>query len=539
MGAPPVASTLLPVAADTGGLPFTVEVEVASMATDPVFATAPSVHSMAFAVSPNTGRWLIIGGRTNGFHGFTATANFPRAYANDTIYVIDPIGTTEGYVWRYPVANLSADEAIRDQFIATNFQYALDDDGVFYVSGGYGVESVTLDTTVTADSMVVTSDTTLVTYPMLTTMNLDSVIAAVMAGDDPSPLFTFTTDTLFQVTGGELQHLDGAFWLIFGNKFTGPYLSCVEHPERTDICRQDYTNAIRPFVVDRSSGTPVVTWGPAQIDSANFHRRDLTVAPTVFSDGSLGIGAYSGVFVPPQATQADASLPYLYPVYIGMPNQSAAVVLHPAVAPQVRTRIESGQAVQLPSGGTIPDSIWRDDSFLQRMNQYSAANLLMYDPTTKTMYTTLFGGIGHYVLDGAYIVSTGYPPGLQIVGNETIFNDRAPFIPYITTQVRSTLASGRMVTEERVHGTPLPGFLGGEAKFVPAPTLAQAGQMYMGTPEVLDFSKLTGRTFVGWIFGGMEATVEAAWPDWKSYGQFDSRATTKVMRVYVTPNPAP
>ena len=59
-------------------VPFQLELE-------PVTATAvPPIHSFAFAKSGS--KWLIIGGRTNGLHGFSSNDNFALEYANTTIY---------------------------------------------------------------------------------------------------------------------------------------------------------------------------------------------------------------------------------------------------------------------------------------------------------------------------------------------------------------------------------------------------------------------------------------------------------------------
>ena len=53
----------------------------------------PGLHSFAFA--QQDGRWLFVGGRTNGLHGF-AVNPFPNAFANDNLWVIDP---TTRAVW--------------------------------------------------------------------------------------------------------------------------------------------------------------------------------------------------------------------------------------------------------------------------------------------------------------------------------------------------------------------------------------------------------------------------------------------------------
>src|SRR3989344_4058803 len=73
--------------------PFTVQIE-------PVITTPlPALHSFAFAQSG--GKWLIIGGRTNGLHGLNASGGFPPEYKNDAVTVIDTV------TWTYYTADLN------------------------------------------------------------------------------------------------------------------------------------------------------------------------------------------------------------------------------------------------------------------------------------------------------------------------------------------------------------------------------------------------------------------------------------------------
>ena len=63
--------------------PFTIELESVSI------PGAPRVHSFAFAQSG--GKWLLIGGRTNGLHGFNFGFSFQPKYQNRYAWVIDPV----------------------------------------------------------------------------------------------------------------------------------------------------------------------------------------------------------------------------------------------------------------------------------------------------------------------------------------------------------------------------------------------------------------------------------------------------------------
>src|SRR5258705_409396 len=65
-----------------------------SVSTSAVTA-APAVHSFAFA--QYNGKWIFIGGRTNGLHQFEPPFAFQIAYANHTIFVVDPL-TNQGWL---------------------------------------------------------------------------------------------------------------------------------------------------------------------------------------------------------------------------------------------------------------------------------------------------------------------------------------------------------------------------------------------------------------------------------------------------------
>src|SRR5262245_51506112 len=78
-------------------LPFQVDlVEVR-------FPGAPALHS--FAAAEYKGKWLFIGGRTNGIHSFDPLPinNFPPALANHWVWVVDPILSTASSVDLYGV----------------------------------------------------------------------------------------------------------------------------------------------------------------------------------------------------------------------------------------------------------------------------------------------------------------------------------------------------------------------------------------------------------------------------------------------------
>ena len=63
--------------------PYTIELERIYI------PGSPAIHSFSFAES--NGKWLFIGGRTNGLHGFNGADAFPKQYSNVKMFVVDPV----------------------------------------------------------------------------------------------------------------------------------------------------------------------------------------------------------------------------------------------------------------------------------------------------------------------------------------------------------------------------------------------------------------------------------------------------------------
>ena len=62
--------------------PYTIQLEQVNI------PGSPKIHSFAFA--DDNGKWLFIGGRINGMHGFDAATAFPKQFSNTNIFVVDP-----------------------------------------------------------------------------------------------------------------------------------------------------------------------------------------------------------------------------------------------------------------------------------------------------------------------------------------------------------------------------------------------------------------------------------------------------------------
>jgi hypothetical protein len=313
-------------------IPFQVSVRVAQK------QPAPALQSFTWAT--DNGMWLLIGGRTNGFHRTsTREATFPSANSNPDIYVVDVAG---GRAWKAPIP-----DAFLYQLRATNIEY-YQDGGVLYLIGGYGSN---------CDD---DKPECYRTFPSLTAIRVPELMRAIMAGQkDLTSYIVSVTDERMRVTGGELRKLGDYFYLVFGQDFEGIYKGGLTGK---------YTEQVRRFKINFAGNNLSVTnyqaFDPTDGGGigSQYHRRDLNVVDAIRTDLTPGLTAYGGVFT------KDASA-WTNPINIDQ-----------------------------DSSGTSKITI--DTSFSQKMSQYSCAHMLAFWPgRQRTMYTTLFGGISFYYFD--------------------------------------------------------------------------------------------------------------------------------------------
>jgi hypothetical protein len=345
------------------------------------FSTAPGLQSFAFA--QHDGKWLFLGGRTDGLHQRQPFASFLAADNNTNIFVVDPVNKQ---VWSSPLSSLGT--TYQEQLQSTNINFK-QVDTILYLVGGYGYSATAADH---------------ITYPYLTAVNVPMTINAIVNGGNISSGFRQVQDTAFQVTGGQLDYLDGTFYLVGGQKFIGRYNP--QGPTHGPGFFQRYTEAIRKFQVTDNGSTLTFNNYQEIRDSANLHRRDYNMAPQFFSDGTKGFTVFSGVF------QHTANLPW-----------------HNTV--DVR-----------PAGYTVRNT------FEQLLSQYHSAKLPVYDSLGNAMHTLFFGGISRY-----YFNSSG-----------VLMDDQnAPFVKTISKITR--FSNDSMV--EYSLAQQMPGFLGSGAEFIP------------------------------------------------------------------------
>ena len=241
----------------------------------------------SFAVGQANGKWLIIGGRTDGLHRRQPFASFDTNGQPNELLDIDPVSKQK---W---TANLSAlPIAIQEALKATNIDF-IQNNNQLYLIGGYGYSNTLGDHT---------------TFNTLTAIAVSETIAAIVSNYNYSNYIRQTSNSIFQNTGGQLEKINDSYYLIGGQDFQGRYnpTGPTHGPGFTQI----YSNQIRKFNI-LDNGTLLGVNNISIItDSLNLHRRDYNALPQILPNLSQGITAYSGVF------QQNVDLPYLNAVTI-------------------------------------------------------------------------------------------------------------------------------------------------------------------------------------------------------------------------------
>ncbi len=441
-------------------------------------ALLPAMQNYVEAGS--NGRWLVVGGRVQGLHMFQTTParNFPPASANRSLVVIEP---ASGKSWSLPLAGFPAN--IADPLAATGLQGCHDPgEGMFYVAGGYGLDSTTQK---------------MITFPNLIRIPLGPTIGVIT---DPSlsdaakvaklaPTFTAITNDAFAVTGGGLKKVQNRLYLIFGQKFTGDYYAF------SSGINQVYTESVRqinlkldPLTFLSSSDSPK----PAD-PSHPYHRRDGSVVDTIDPDtGRPLFAAFGGVF------QVGSTLGYGQPILIDDNQGAPTVTINAAVE--------------------------------QLFSQYECPVVSVYDPTGQAMYHSFFGGISH-----TYYAQT---PTQQAIYELIIGQNRADGVPFIADI--STLAlmaggkSAQFLHLDPIAMTPIPqgvidgyfgklspqdrqkyqvtttNLIGASVDFWADPSLVASGKMTANGVIRLDAFQPGESAVVGYVFGGIAAVFPYA-----------------------------
>jgi hypothetical protein len=313
----------------------------------------PGVHSYAFG--QYNGNWLIIGGRRDGMHARQPMFSFPQSQNNADIFVVD---INAQQFWSVSANSLPT--SIKEQLQSTNMNFYQDKD-TLYIIGGYAFST-------TANQHI--------TFPYLTSIQVDSVIDAIINGDSIARYFKQISNPVFAITGGQLGKIDDTFYLVGGQKFDGLY-----NPMGGHSFTQTYSNQIRKFTID-NSGSQLSYGNYATItDEVHLRRRDYNLIPQIFHDGSEGYTISSGVF------QAGIDLPFLYPVDIS-------------------------------ASGYTPIT-----SFNQYLSNYHSAKSALFDSSNNEMHSLFFGGISQYYYQNGDLIQDDQVPFVKTISRLTRFSD--------------------------------------------------------------------------------------------------------------------
>ena len=256
---------------------FRIEIEETTIAGN------PGVHSAAVGVYNN--EWIILGGRTNGLHGFNAIDPFTANGNNANIYLINPNDET---VQSLSVNNLTTE--LKEALMVSNMQFYQPNDTMLYIVGGYGWND-SAQTFLTSRALVAVN-------LKLLSQRIETQNAII---DD---CFSMIKDERLAVCGGHLKKIDNTFYLVFGHLFDGTYTR-----NNSGLHFQKYTRAIRKFEIDNNAQLSITNYIETY-DSINFRRRDYNLVSQIFPDRSYGFTAFTGVF------QEVFTLPYLNTVDI-------------------------------------------------------------------------------------------------------------------------------------------------------------------------------------------------------------------------------
>ncbi len=327
---------------------------------------------------------LIIGGRLDGLHRRQPFAAFDSAGHNNQLIVIN-LKTLQ--TWKRSVADLG--EPLASQLKATNHCYYQNKDTLVIV-GGYGIDEKTKEH---------------VTFDKALTFEVAQMIKFVKK-EWEHPYVSSTEDPLFAVTGGQLNYINGWYYLVGGHEFQGRY-----NPNDMPTFKQTYVDGMFCF---KWGSTPPDEHGirdgyfikSKELKDTLLHKRDYNLVKVKHVPDTNYLVALSGVF------QYEADLPFQNAVQI---------------TPEMKLREYA--------------------NFRQMYNQYECADFSVFDASSKTTTTFLIGGISNFYDSLGVLVQ----------------NDDVPFVP---TMSKILFAPDGTIMEYLLPNK-LPQLLGAGAGFIP------------------------------------------------------------------------
>jgi len=443
-------ATVTPVIVD-GNLPYSVQLQQYDIARE---LNRPSVHS--FIAGEYDGQWVVIGGQSNGLHGFDIDRpSIPERFQNADVWVIDPVAKTS---WSRSLVPSEANSGLTNEQLlsitSANAQFEQMGDRL-YATGGFGDDDVV-------------DPTSRNTFSTLTAFDLPGLVDWAKGGAGTAiDHIRQVNDPLFKVTGGDMVAINGQMHLVFGQDFNQEYAG--------NSFNGEYTHQVRTFTI-QDDGTTLdfteVQRSGNATDNPEFRRRDLNVFPTLQeNNGTLeeGITVLSGVFTTSRGA-------WTVPVEVDA----------------------SGNAVQIDNGNdplNAGSELDNDSSvFKQGMNNYHSAKLGLFSEATGSMHELLFGGITlqeYDTVNEVFVTDSQLPNTNQI--SSVVRDADGNYEQYFLG------AFPELFTDEAV---PQLMRFGSNAEFFIAEGIPTFGN------GVIDFDMLpAGDTTVGYIYGGLIANA--------------------------------
>lgn len=141
-----------------------------------------------------------------------------------------------------------------------------------------------------------------------------------------------------------------------------------------------------------------------------------------------------------------------------------------------------------------------DTRFEQSFSQYTCPVIPLYNAVDGSMYTIFFAGLSAYFVDAS---------------NKVKYDARVPFIKEVTAIRRKNDGT----TIQYILPFKFDAFLGTNMVYVPSENVSQYEN------EVIKLADIRGKTFVGYLYGGIKADIPNITP---------SRANTRLFKVYIT-----
>lgn len=361
--------------AQTSNFPFEVVLKADSI------AGFDGLHS--FAYGQRHGKVVLIGGRPEGIHARQPFNAFPASQNNQILQVLDL--ATQQY-WSRPLSELSV--PLQEQLQSTNMNFYQDGNSLI-LAGGYAYSNSANDH---------------ITFPYLTRIDLDGLIAAIMANTTLTPYFEQLQDDRFAVTGGNIGKIGSQYYLVGGHRFDGRY-----NPMNNPTFVQAYVDGLKKFELSAPGQALAVLNYQLVTDQVNLHRRDYNLVPHVYPNGETGYLISSGVF------QINADLPFLYPVEIKSSGHTAV------------------------------------NGFSQYLSNYHSSKFSAYDSASGTMHHLFLGGLSQYYYQNSTLINDPNVPFVKTISRLAQGPDGAYQEYVLGTQMPALLgASAEFIHLEQV-----------------------------------------------------------------------------------------